>query len=103
MGASDFLEIGSGKNAKEAFDLLVEEACYEYGHGGYTGTIAEKNSFKIVSDKTFASFEEAEKFINTLYDKDDKRVLDKWGPALCVKFTDKNNTIKYIFFGSASC
>jgi hypothetical protein len=42
MGAANFETVSSGKTAKEAFSRAVERAQYEYGHGGYSGTIAEK-------------------------------------------------------------
>ena len=42
MGATDFSQDASGKSAKEAFSRAVEQAQYEHGHGGYSGTIAEK-------------------------------------------------------------
>jgi len=45
MGASNFVNIGKGKTAQVAFDRLVEQAGYWHGHGGYTGTIAEKDGF----------------------------------------------------------
>ena len=40
MGAHNFLTFGCGDTAKEAFDKLVEEAVYEYGHSPYNGTIS---------------------------------------------------------------
>lgn len=45
MGAERFEDIGTGETAEEAFRLLVDEAGWENGHGGYTGTIAEKDGF----------------------------------------------------------
>lgn len=54
MGASDFFDRAKRsnyKNIKEAFNSIVEEARYEYGHGGYTGTIAEKSEFKNVPSR----------------------------------------------------
>ena len=33
---------GKGKTAQIAFDKVVEQAQWEHGHGGYSGTIAEK-------------------------------------------------------------
>jgi hypothetical protein len=45
LGATTFFTIGKGKNATEAFDNAYREAAYESGHGGYTGTIAEKHGF----------------------------------------------------------
>ena len=43
MGASTFLTRATGKTAREAFASATSDARYEHGHGGYTGTIAEKN------------------------------------------------------------
>jgi ABC-2 type transport system permease protein len=41
MGACDFSAYARGKTAAEAFRLAVQEAQYEHGHGGYTGTLAQ--------------------------------------------------------------
>ena len=46
MGANTFLDTAVGTSAREAFDRLTDQARYEYGHGGYTGTIAEKHGFR---------------------------------------------------------
>ena len=43
MGATQFSNIGVGKDLGEAFQRTVRRAQYEHGHGGYTGTIAEKS------------------------------------------------------------
>ena len=45
MGATTFTNVGKGKDAGEAFDRLTQQAQWQHGHGGYTGTIAEKDSF----------------------------------------------------------
>ena len=45
MGATIFQNIETGKTAQEAFDKAVEEAHWMHGHGGYSGTIAEKHGF----------------------------------------------------------
>lgn len=47
MGASDFVYIASSAalTMDEAFDEGRREALHEYGHGGYTGTIAEKDGY----------------------------------------------------------
>jgi len=47
-GAVDFQTVGKGKNVQEAFNDAVSEAQYENGHGGYSGTIAEKHSFVLI-------------------------------------------------------
>ena len=51
MGAAEFCTRAHGKTAKEAFASAVEIARYEVGHGGYTGSIAEKSDFKMVFSK----------------------------------------------------
>lgn len=45
MGGCDFTAIGFGKTAEDAFSQAREDAAWERGHGGYTGTIAEKGEF----------------------------------------------------------
>ena len=47
MGATTFITVGWGRGAREAFNAAVEHAQYEHGHGGYSGTIAEKHSFTL--------------------------------------------------------
>ena len=42
MGAEDFTAEGKGKTLEAAFRRAHDAATWEYGHGGYTGTIAEK-------------------------------------------------------------
>ena len=45
MGAEAFSTISYGKSADDAFRTAKIDAEYEHGHAGYTGTIAEKDSF----------------------------------------------------------
>lgn len=95
MGACDFGVRAKGKTAKEAFNNAVEEAQYESGHGGYTGTIAEKHAFNLIA---VPDGESPIKFADGLMDREDKRCSDKWGPAGCVKVAEG----EYYFFGWAS-
>jgi hypothetical protein len=95
MGAEVFETIAHGSTAKEAFDLAVEEAKYENGHSGYTGTIAEKNSFTMYDGPDdLSAFDISKKML----DEDDESIADKWGPAGCVKMAEG----RYLFFGWAS-
>ena len=98
MGGAWFAEASTGKTAREAFDNAVEEAQYEHGHGGYTGTIAEKTRFVMVG--TVATLKEAYELADKLCDDDDARVSDKWGPAGCIAVTSFPNT--WVFCGWAS-
>lgn len=103
MGACDFITVARGKSAKEAFQRAVGDAAYEHGHGGYTGTIAEKRDFVMipyavpddVSDIDAARF--ASTFARNLINDGDPRIDDKWGPAGCIKLVGEN----YLFFGWA--
>lgn len=45
MGGTNFETTATGKTAREAFANAVSQAQWEHGHGGYTGTIAEKPGF----------------------------------------------------------
>jgi len=96
MGACDFASIGYGCNAKEAFRTCREEALHYYGHRGYTGSIAEKDSFVMINN-----FDKlpAEEYAMQLIDEGDRRISNKWGPAGCIR----KSANKYLFFGIASC
>lgn len=95
MGASSFVVRVNGIDAREAFELAVEQAQYDYGHSGYTGTIAEKNDFVMIElDHGDNPEDYAYKLINDL----DNRISGKWGPAGC--FALGNN--EFMFFGWAS-
>lgn len=45
MGATSFVTTVRGATPHDAFSSAVNEALYLHGHGGYTGTIAEKSGF----------------------------------------------------------
>lgn len=106
MGACTFTDVAKGSTAKEAFENATSDARYEHGHGGYTGTIAEKHSFTIIpftspsgAEKGTPEFrKEVGRYADQLIEDDDYRVTDKWGPAGCI---DLGNG-EYLFFGWAS-
>lgn len=45
MGATSFFTTAMGKTVREAYKSAVDDAYYWNGHGGYSGTIAEKSGF----------------------------------------------------------
>lgn len=98
MGASTFFDEGKGATPQEAFQALVEEAQWESGHGGYTGTIAEKDGFTLIL-RTFETDTEAYAYAQHLIDVDDERVDDKWGPAGALALPEDGG---WLFFGWAS-
>lgn len=103
MGAQYFCETTSDfSDPNFAFSHLVERAQYENGHGGYSGSIAEKRKCECLTStsKVFASRDEAYVFIENA---NDERIEDKWGPALYVKYLANDGRISFMFFGYASC
>lgn len=105
MGATTFATSTSGADATEAFHTAKEQAYYDHGHAGYTGTIAEKPGFFMLTDDpvTIEKAEEMEQlYLNedpSLPDHIVARVADKWGDAACIPIDDGT----FFFFGWASC
>lgn len=107
MGATNFDHASFGKDADEAFRKAVDEAAWENGHGGYTGTIAEKTEFQMVKvpsgRKSLRNLmREADRVnygdmkIEQVQEKYRRAVTainfinnDKWGPAGCIELTGK--------------
>lgn len=104
MGATTFSVRSVGDNAKDAFQKAVENARYESGNGGYTGTIAEKRSFVLINMPTKpTSFRDVYTYADQLIDNGDKRIDDKWGPAGCIYIGEAPlGKSEYYFFGWAS-
>ncbi|MDI6814330.1 MAG: hypothetical protein QMD10_12490 [Desulfitobacteriaceae bacterium] len=80
MGATTFWVTETGFTPKEAFKKAVDKARYMYGHGGYTGTIAEKDSFVMIN---VPQGKNPEKYAQELLNSEHE-VADKWGPAGCI-------------------
>lgn len=95
MGACEFYTVASGKTAQEAFTSARDQASWESGHGGYSGTIAEKHKYVMISVPEGV---EPSAYAYNLLQDGDPRIDDKWGPAGCVKLQEG----KYAFFGWAS-
>jgi hypothetical protein len=101
MGAVDFVTRVRAKTAREAFLKAIDEARHEYGHRGYTGSIAEKNDFRMIAlpDDTTPTDHAYD-----LLDAGDPRIDDKWGPAGCIEVKEHDDgTTTFLFFGIASC
>ena len=96
MGAHSFIDRAKGRNAREAFDTLVDQAAWENGHGGYTGTIAEKSEFVMIP---LNIIEAAEATAERLIREGDPRIEDKWGPAGCIHDPVNDD---FVFFGWSS-
>jgi hypothetical protein len=95
MGAQTFEQVGVGKTSKLAFKNARDEALHDYGHAGYTGSLAEKTDFVLIP---LPAGKEPRIYAEELIDAGDERIDDKWGPAGCIALGDD----KYLFFGWAS-
>jgi hypothetical protein len=89
MGASTFEEYAWGKNPHEAFSAAHADACHEYGHGGYTGSLAEKSNFVVIDVPAKWKGKEVQ-YASHLIEEGDRRIDDKWGPAGCILVESKD-------------
>lgn len=102
MGASEFAIESKGKTAAEAFRTATEEARWECGNAGYTGTIAEKSKFKMVTPRVG---ETTEQCIERCTEDPHHFSSDNAGPAGCIDLGpgEEPATRRFVFFGWASC
>jgi hypothetical protein len=88
MGAFDARDyaIGRFKNAREAYNKLVEQAEHEKGHDGYNGTISTSGGFKMIHKHPRYGTKKFWKFV------DDTMEGTKWDLWNCIEF--KGTTLK---------
>lgn len=102
MGAEYFDHFVNGiEDLDKAYHTAVEEAEYDYGHSGYTGTIAETGGAKNLGDtpQSVKTLTEARTRADELID--DERIEDKWGPCGALRVKDEAYD-GWLFFGWAS-
>ncbi|MFJ2752661.1 hypothetical protein [Streptomyces sp. NPDC087297] len=93
MGAEYFSTYQEGLDVREAFQAAAETARDEHGSRGYTGTIAEKNSYEIAS-RTPLPLEEAERLAGELAET---TFSDKHGPAGAIAVLTDRRTVRTTF------
>ncbi len=95
MGAQSFRHQARGVNATKAFKAAREEAAYNHGHAGYTGTVTEKLDFVMIP---LPEGRTAHEYADELISIGDDRIADNWGPAGCIQVSED----LFLFFGWAS-
>lgn len=101
MGSQSFETFSKGEmGVKAAFTAAVEQALYDHGHSGYSGTLAEKGEY-ILMDTSGVAYSEALALASKFIQADDSRITDKWGPAGAIKVGGSEPG--WLFFGWASC
>lgn len=107
MGADQFESHSALPTLRDAFAEAQQQAAWEHGHGGYTGTMAEKHdcrSFTLPEGKTSSDVIDAlEDWTGApkptwLPHGIEEAYNDKWGPAVAVRSDDGG----WDFFGYAS-
>lgn len=120
MGATTFESVGQGVDLDAAFRNAHDSATYEYGHGGYSGTLAEKPGAVLfalppgvkpreVIDQLADGGEYDDNGRTVLpaklvewYGHDAERIYrtydDKWGPAVAFEYKPRH----FLFCGWAS-
>lgn len=100
MGGETFEVYMAGSDMEGLFREAREQAAWEHGHGGYTGTIAEKDSVERI-DRRVRPREEAAALAWKLICDDDPRT-EKWGPAAALAVGEEGELEGWLFFGVAS-
>jgi len=100
MGAEDFEHyVETEQSLEDTFNDLVEQALYDHGHAGYSGTIAEKPAVRLYP--TTMTLDQAAQFIagGSWWDNH-----DKWGEAEAIAVTEGSGgpRVGWYIFGYAS-
>ena len=93
MGATDHYQTITGKTADEAFRAAQEQARYEHGSGGYTGSLAEARGYLLLRTGPLLEWEAMQRAQKALEDG----TAQKWGPAILVPIAEPVATRKMVF------
>jgi len=92
VGAVTFEVYADGADPDAAFDAARQAAQHEHGYGGYTGTLADKDGYLIIT-ATPIDPDRAATLAADLIDRADPRVDDKWGPAGAIAVCHPTRTV----------
>jgi len=102
MGAVDDMtlihksETINDRTIKDEVEKLIDQARYDYGNSGYTGSIAEADGVRLRLNIAFEI--EAPRDWDAEYDFTEA-VADKWGPAVVCRATQDDEDIGYVICG----
>lgn len=117
MGGTNFGCYAEGKTPEEAKQKAVQQAEYDYGHSGYTGTIAEKGCCKLrefelepgqlkqMQQSANPLWVELEAVISSRELLDHPAIEDKWDGDIGffrLGAGEEPGTERFYFFGMAS-
>lgn len=81
MGCEFIVEEVQAKDLVELrhkYAELCAKACYDWGHSGYTGSMAESPGLEVVTDPVFDNFDAAEDWLSVN--------TKKWGNTIAVRY-----------------
>lgn len=100
MGGTTFSQYQPGLEVRAAFTEAHDLARYEHGNAGYTGSLAEKDSYNVITREPM-SRSEADRLADRLINDSDPRIDDKWGPAGAIPVVNvaegQSRTVKVTF------
>lgn len=91
MSASFFSTITRKSDPAEAFEAAVAEAFWAQPPGGYTGTVADKESYVIMQT---APLRATDAQVRARELDEDPRIEDKWGPAGAIAVVHHTRVVK---------
>jgi hypothetical protein len=92
VGADPFLQYAEGPDPATAFRQARRQALHEHGHDGNTGSVAQKDTYTIITDRPLTPGD-AETLARELLACADPRIADKRGPAGAVAVRTELRTI----------
>jgi|TARA_Y100000310_G_scaffold278982_2_gene297834 hypothetical protein len=96
-GELDYVELDGGidkADLQAEFETVVEQRAWDHGHGGYTGTLAEKEGMTVEFSKVlYGSLGAVERALEN---------TDKWGPPLACRYTDRKGNSRWVVGGWCS-
>jgi hypothetical protein len=102
MGSTTFTTYQRGSHEWAAFTDAVAGARHEYGHGGYSGTIAEVSNFEVVATPAPMWYDEAEKLAQQLLHEEEGRFSDAGGSCGALAVCSEHRLERVVVVGSDS-
>jgi hypothetical protein len=98
MGSADFTHYQAGTSAIEALREAADQARYERGHDGYTGSIGEKGECVVLPGGVRTAAEARELAQQHIDQGMTSQYCDKWGPcgAIPVKTPTRTVTVENV-------
>lgn len=92
MGAAPFDQYADGADVAAAFVDARHAALAESGHSSYSGTLAAKHDFVVITRQVM-NLDDAQHLAADLINGSDPRIDDKWGPAGAIAVRTATRTV----------